>query len=362
MNIFTRRRTKKNAKGMLRHARHVRNMRRDLIQADILRTIEDREGELRALLKRRAASAEIERATEQLYEVLSSVTPKRRFPGIRENIEVIAVAIAVAMAFRTYFFQPFKIPTGSMQTTLYGIHSEQRDAPAWSDQVPVKYLKWIATGRWYRKIEVTVPGVMSRLTKSPLRPDIYYCKIGGNTYKLPKDAVLRGELSHYRDDYVPSGTVLWEGVVTTGDHVFVDKVQWNFTSPQRGDVVVFTTEGIEGLMQDTHYIKRLVGLPGEQVTLVPPNILIDGKVPTNTPILQEIRYRLPDRHARMKADLFLEEYGQSAAIPSNSYFVLGDNSDNSKDGRYWGTVPERNTVGPAVLVYWPFTERWGLIP
>jgi signal peptidase I len=48
-------------------------------------------------------------------------------------------------------------------------------------------------------------------------------------------------------------------------------------------------------------------------------------------------------------------------IPLRSYFAMGDNSYNSFDSRYWGTVPERNIMGRGVFVYWPFSRHWGFV-
>ena len=47
-------------------------------------------------------------------------------------------------------------------------------------------------------------------------------------------------------------------------------------------------------------------------------------------------------------------------LKEREYFALGDNTRNSRDGRYWGPVPQKNLVGPALLVYWPLSKRWGL--
>ncbi len=53
--------------------------------------------------------------------------------------------------------------------------------------------------------------------------------------------------------------------------------------------------------------------------------------------------------------------GLEVEIPKDSYFMLGDNSSHSSDSRYWGFVPRRNIVGRALLVFWPFSRRWGLV-
>ncbi len=361
MKYFRQRRIRKNAKNLIRHSRHIRNMRGDLIRKERLCNIEDAENVLKRLHKQRADTGELQTACDKLLKALEPAIPQKTMPGLRENFEVIVVAVAVAMAFRAYFYQPFKIPTGSMKTTLYGIHSRYKPNPDWTDSIPAKYVKWLIYGEWHRTIKVARSGIMSQPTEHEERPDVYFIAIGGKIYKVPKDAVYRRELSHYPGEHVPAGTVLWSGIVTQGDHIFVDKMRWKVAKPERGQVIVFRTQGIKGLLPGAHYIKRLVGMPREYITLAPPEVLINGHAPTNAPIFNKIDYSLPRKEARSEYNLFLEKDGQTAFIPEGEYFVLGDNSKNSKDGRYWGTVPEENTVGPAVLVYWPISSRWGTI-
>ena len=303
-----------------------------------------------------------DKAHETLYKFLVASAPPKSMPSLRENLEILAVAVAVAMACRTYFIQPFKIPTGSMQPTLYGIQHIPLENPGVMDRYPLKLLKWAATGKWYKEIKVAISGHF--ILDGPPRGysgGEWSFRIGNKGYKIPKE----GALLPRQGEYVSKGTVLWRGLRVAGDHVFVDKLRWNFRAPKRGQITVFDTDGIRSLQPKTHYIKRLVGLPGERISIDPPKLLINGNLINTHKTMRKIMnqtdgyggYKLAlggdprEWKLRSKTDAF--------ALGGNQYFALGDNTSNSKDSRYWGAVPQENMVGPAVLVYWPFSGRWG---
>ncbi|MBM4144568.1 MAG: signal peptidase I [Lentisphaerae bacterium] len=361
MNILTRRRLRKRARDTLRYAQHVRNMREDLLAPSDLEQL----SALRAVLREAGRAGDpraVEAACVALEGALQRLMPARPHHGIRENLEIVVVALAVAMAFRTYFVQPFKIPTGSMEPTLYGIHVEEGARPGVTDRMPLKPVKWIFTGRWYREVRVTVPGeIRYRQPDSPDALTRAY-DIGPRTYKLPKAAEPR----YAPGEYVGAGAILWAGYVTTGDHVFVDRVRWNFARPRRGQIVVFGTDTIQGIPPNTHYIKRLVGLPGETISIDPPTVLADGEPIVAPKAIARIAARAPGyRRGYVPAlpqpgdEAILVSPRSSLPLGPREYLVLGDNTGNSRDSRYWGAVPEDEFVGPAFMVYWPFSRRWG---
>ncbi len=122
----------------------------------------------------------------------------------------------------------------------------------------------------------------------------------------------------------------------TGDYLIVDEISYRFSSPQRGDVVVFNTSFIPGYYGQ-RFIKRVIGLPGETVDIKNGQVKIikDGKVT----ILDE-KY-LPDN---------LKTYGDvSTTLKADQYFVLGDNREYSYDSRMWGVVPRTDIIGKASL-------------
>jgi len=122
----------------------------------------------------------------------------------------------------------------------------------------------------------------------------------------------------------------------TGDYLIVDEISYRFSSPQRGDVVVFNTSFIPGYYGQ-RFIKRVIGLPGETVDIKNGQVKIikDGK----TTILDE-KY-LPDN---------LKTYGDvNITLKADQYFVLGDNREYSYDSRMWGVVPRSDIIGKASL-------------
>ena len=232
----------------------------------------------------------------------------------REWLDTLVVAISVAMAFRAYFYEPFKIPTGSMQTTLWGYHTEAGvEKGAW-DVFPLSVLKWAWTGS--RTVDWTAP-VSGTVRCTPRNDGFATVQIGlcKETWSLPTDACreLHGK-------FVTAGDTLWKGSITTGDFIFVNRWKWNFFKPQNNEIMIFSTTGIEKLPQGTHYIKRMKARPGETYELEHPVV---GQPTTVT-------------------------------MGEGEYFACGDNFNNSFDSRYWGPVPAGNLRGTSSFVFWPF--------
>lgn len=312
---------RKHARELLKGARKLQHANADILSEReselILKAADNLEAALRA---RNDAGAD--KAASQLEKHLEKSFPRKRDHWLRENVEVLLVAVVVAMAIRTYFLQPFKIPTGSMQPTLYGIHSPADEHPPGPNLekpsvFPINIFEWLIWGKYTSR----------------------------------------------------------EGIVKiTGDHIFVDKVTYNFRKPKRGEVIVFTTEGIRGLDQDKFYIKRCVGLPNETLEIRPPFLFANGRKVDGEPFERiysrkngYLGYVPPrrkigrDQTGGQERLLDVPANELVYRIPKDSYFALGDNSPNSLDSRYWGAVPEKNLVGKALWAYWPFSHRWGLV-
>jgi len=345
-------------------------MREDIAAAEDLEQLLHAEAELETALKGRDTER-MEAAAKGAVEAAGVVMPAKPFSWLRENLEILVVAIAVAMAFRTYFIQPFKIPTGSMQPSLYGITSVGQSGPGLFDRPILKNLKWLLTGDYYHEFRAKASGVMSDFYEDKWDPSIQRFVIGGVVHKMPVDALRdpsrRRELGALPGQFVARGTLLWSGIRRAGDHVFVDRVRWNFFPPRRGQVIVFGTKDIPTLPPGMHYIKRLVGLPGETISIVPPNVLADGVELHEPRSIERIASRAPGYAGYTLADprssdpCVLRSSGDSFTLAGAEYLALGDNTLNSKDSRYWGGAPQKNMVGPAAFVYWPLTKRWGPI-
>lgn len=404
MVFWRKNRVRDHGRDVLRHIRHVRRMREDVMSAAELAALRNHERTLSQALAS-GNSPDTDHATKAAEQWFERHAPRRSHPALRENLEILAVAIGVAMACRTYFIQPFKIPTGSMQPTLYGIVYTPSERATLMDRLPLKFAKWLITGAWYESIETGISGKVSgfrTFTASDGGQKVELRIHGGTSeqrHHLPVAALPRleaegiiaswspetgtqpsgiplailesNEPRWYVADtqkWLPRGTVLWRGARVAGDHVFVDRVRWNFFPPQRGQIIVFNTEAIPTLPPKTHYIKRLVGLPGETVTIEPPNLLINGEhqlVPAGIARIAERSpgydgYKLVDARTVNPSDWALRSPGDAMALDAGEYFALGDNTGNSRDGRYWGAVPQQNLVGPAAMVYWPLSRRWGI--
>jgi signal peptidase I len=116
------------------------------------------------------------------------------------------------------------------------------------------------------------------------------------------------------------------------DYVVVNKLAYTFGNPSRGDIIVFKYPPDPTQIP---YIKRVIGLPGDQVHIAGGKVYING-VMLNEPYLK-----------------VTTNQGGDWTVPAESLFVMGDNRNGSSDSRAWGFVPLGNVIGKAEVVYWP---------
>lgn len=146
------------------------------------------------------------------------------------------------------------------------------------------------------------------------------------------------------------------GRTIPGDYVVVEKVSKRARSPSRGDIIVFKTDGLPLCPPKTCYVKRVIGLPGETVSIDPPDLLINGERATEPAILRRIAEGKGDYSGfRLAAHpgAVMSKSTDVLTVGADEYFVLGDNTANSKDSRHFGSVPKENIVGRVLKIYWP---------
>jgi len=189
---------------------------------------------------------------------------------------------------------------------------------------------------------------------------------------------------------VPTGSM--ENNILIGDHFLVNKFIFGSTnswldrllpvrSVRRGDVIVFKYPEDP----QTNYVKRVIGLPGETVEIRGTQVYINSQeLPEHRVFVKSPAYDSDDSSLQIISEdassasatyMVYWEHGEDDswlrssfhhgrygvnepyAVPENSYFVMGDNRDDSQDSRYWGSVPRENIVGRALIVYWSYDEK-----
>jgi signal peptidase I len=369
----------KEAQLVLKNARKLLHYKKDLLSDDSRSDFETTIERLEKAVKERNRGG-VEEAAQQLDKQWSRYLPPAKDAGWRENCEVFLVAIVVAIGVRTYFLQPFTIPTGSMQPTLDGIIGHPSDDPPPS--LAVQVFDFVMRGRNYVNVTAKSDDVVMSMTERKLLffftlTDVA-CQHSSYTIWAPADTLEHSFNIYPPTPYQPgkafhAGDAIARGYIDAGDHVFVDKVSYNLHSPTRGEVFVFSTRGItrienqlnrQGIEGSEFYIKRLAGLPGDTLRVASPLLYVNGQ------LAQEFGLR---RVMSAQGDYagysnpsypdawHLTSPDATYTVPENHYFAMGDNSYNSFDSRYWGPVPQENLMGRGLFVYWPFLPHWGFV-
>jgi len=138
-----------------------------------------------------------------------------------------------------------------------------------------------------------------------------------------------------------------------GEYLLTNKITYRLGEPQRGDVVVFKFP----MAPQFDYIKRIIGLPGEEVMIKDNHVVIFNQQHPQGLALNE-PYLDPGVHITGRT--FSPE-GKKIKIPEGEYYVMGDNRERSSDSREWGFVPKENIVGKSWIRYWP-TSALAFIP
>jgi signal peptidase I len=423
LNWFTSK-TVREATAMRKHVHKLLQHQRDILSPKAISEVETSMKSIDDAVASNADKAVLEKKMEDLEKAANQWIKPYPNAGYRENFEVLLVALAVAMGIRTFFLQPFKIPTASMQPTLYGITSKNLLVET-NYQKPTGFGRvkdWFAGGS-YLTFKAGEDGTFDGVSR-PLRLLIFNIKqtiwfagkphtlwfvpdtgggaplqlnllqtIAATFQDLPPDSQgsdLERLMSVRRGTSFRKGDEVLNMKIISGDHLFIDRFTYNFVPPRRGDIVVFETRGIEQLppdQQDTFYIKRLVGLGGDTLSIKqdylvsnPPH-MGDSQIPvghlvinghelsaatpgfaglysfSNPPRTNILVYQ--DYHYYGHAMMGYLSPGQDFTVQPDRFFVMGDNTMNSLDSRFWGDFSQTKVIGKAFFVYWPISERFG---
>ena len=367
----------------VKEARKRVNYNRDIWKPEVVETFDREIARLQDGIRSRDKAA-VHASAEALDKLCGAHCPVPANPWMSEHVEVILVAIIVALGIRTYFLQPFTIPTSSMYPTLHGITGKAvtGDLP----NIAVRIFQAAANGRTWHDVVALEDEVVTSVKEEKRggwRRPFTYTRIdtsAGNTYWVNEtEAPLRQEFRLGPGNVYRKGSPIVRGYTDTGDHVFVDKFSYHFRKPTRGEVFVFTTQNIEQMgnpgpppqKPSQFYIKRLSGLPGDELRIAAPELFVNGHRATEpgfVRVMQGTQQAPKDGYrgySNSSHHMHLATPESTFIVPPHRYMAMGDNSYNSSDSRTWGTVPQENLMGPGFLVYWPFlrdpSTRFGFI-
>ena len=400
-------------------------------------------------------------------------------PKARDWVEMFLVVVVLVLAFRTFFFQPFKIPTGSMQPTLYGItienlmddngtgsvgegtltssgpifepqdlgrivtfaNGDKATITQFKDNRHVKLSHLTTLKEQAFTISFRLPGKGGKITDKLRGYSYHSLRAEGNwqliqinppksvipliskqilvfkdldtgktfeksdrfppldSHQLPVLGSAAAATSSYgqprigdefsKDDFV------YKMRVKTGDHLFVNRITFNFRRPCRGDICVFSTKGVpvtgDVNAAEIFYIKRLVALGNESISIGQDRHLrISGRridandpgfeflydfptgikpingnvawVPRNPAIDSVYSGHVHNSHSGNHGNLapYFPDSESTLKLKPNQYLMFGDNTTNSSDSRTWGQLPMRNVIGKSSnVIEPPFTSRFG---
>jgi signal peptidase I len=375
------------------------NHQRDILPESSIAKIEAALGELKRAVRSGADSAAIKAQMAVLEETAGQWLKPYAGGDFREYAVMFFEIAVLILGSRQFLVQPMVIPTGSAQPTLWGItFKDLRDTP--EVQIPALpkriWERWIDGISYYHEVAkedcdiigldpkptTYIPFVAKQNIKTTagdiavwFPPDNFAMQLG-----------LLDEATGYRSlrkSHFRKGEDIVKSRVVTGDHLFVERVTYNFRHPKRGEIIVFRSETHPGMTANTHYIKRLVGLGDERIRIGDDrHTYINGVALTTNDYGFDRVFgfdpkRPPEKDhysGHVNGTIWRQTDGYSGptanfpdaqteyTIRPGHYVCFGDNTMNSSDSRAWGEpdFPQEKVIGRSLFVFWPFTKRVGL--
>jgi signal peptidase I len=338
-----------------------------------------------------------------------------------ENVEFFLIAAIVIIGIRTYFVQPFSIPTNSMWPSYYGMTPEVFVRPSDEPGIVGRIFRFATLGATSRRVDAPTAGeVMIPVIDTgdqavipcqdvpgrswlvfPTTEREYTLLVGKQpvTVRVPGDFHLEqvvleaffpssvpthenskvdlwrklneqseritdasGRVRFLRTGkYVHSGERVIAFDILTGDKLFVDRFSNHFVRPSVGSGFVFNTRNLvgrpNGPQSEQYYIKRLVGMPGDKLEIKNFTLYRNGR-PIEGAAAFGKNARREGLYVGYRNVGGLAD-GATMTVPPDSFLAMGDNSADSQDGRFWGFLPAKDAVGRPLFIYFPFTRRWG---
>jgi signal peptidase I len=154
-----------------------------------------------------------------------------------------------------------------------------------------------------------------------------------------------------------------DGTRVGGDKIFVEGCAYWFSKPQRGDIVAFDAKAISEEEREKFmippgefYVKRIAGIPGDVLSIQNGHLHNHGQILSEPEGLAKLQFTV----LKLWSPVYLSNPSNDYTVPDDSYFVVGDNTTNSLDSRYYGAVLGKNIIGKASKIYWPL-QRVGKI-
>lgn len=250
-----------------------------------------------------------------------------------------------------------------MQPTLYGI-TEKETATLDSKNPLATVVNMVFFGERHLEVRAKADGHIrttlgydgtEKLYYQPNPDDTITIYIGGVAHKIPIKLV---QYCRFGEE-IRAGESIVQRVVKSGDYILVNRLKYNFIRPKRGDITVFDTRDLTHpqVRNNAYYIKRMVGLPGETISVAPPHLLVNGENATDPRFAKIFTnqdysgYQFGSSDSRPLP--LIGKPGDSIVLAKDEYLFFGDNTNQSLDGRYFGAVKRKRILGPAFFVCWP---------